>query len=101
MVSAYLVPFEGVVLEGTRMVVFGRLWTGNGIDNDMGVVNGAARIERHLWSATASMKNRIIVSSSRIEENSGNVAGLVHVYVGQCVVVACAWLHRFYLISYG
>ena len=64
MVSAYLVPFEGVVLEGMTMVVFGRLCTGNGIDNDMGVVNGAARIERHFWKATASMKNGIIVPSS-------------------------------------
>ena len=63
MFSAYLVPFEGVVWEGMRMVMFGRLWSGDGIDNDMGKVNGAARIERPLWSATASMKNRIIVPS--------------------------------------
>lgn len=58
---AHLVPAEGVTLEGTRIVVFGRLWAGNGIDNDTGAVNGAARIERHLWSATASMKYWIIV----------------------------------------
>ena len=64
MVLAYLVPVEGVVLEGMRMVVFGRLWSGNGMDNDMGVVSGAARIERHLCSATASMRNRFIVPFS-------------------------------------
>ena len=64
MVSAYLVPVEGVMLEGMRMVVFGRLWSGNGIDNDMGVVSGAAKIERHLCSAAASIKNRFIVPFS-------------------------------------
>ena len=57
-------PFEGIMLEGKRMVVFGWLWSGNGIDNDIGVVSGAARIERHLWSATASMKDRVIVPFS-------------------------------------
>ena len=65
MISAYLVPVEFVMLKGMRMVVvFGRLWSGNSIENDMGVVSGAARIERHLCSATASMKNGIIVRFS-------------------------------------
>ena len=69
MISAYLVPFEGVVVEGMMVVVFGRLWSGNGIDNDKGVVSGDARIERHLWRATANMKIRIIVSFSCIDED--------------------------------
>ena len=67
MVPAYLVPFEGVVVEGMRMVVFGRLWSGKGIDNEKGVASGDARIERHLWRATANMKNLIIISFSCID----------------------------------
>ena len=55
--------FEGDTFVRVRTVVFGRSWSSNGNDNDKGVVssNGAARIAMHLWSATASMKARIIV----------------------------------------
>ena len=59
---AYLVPFKGDAAVGMRIVVFRRSSSGDGSDNGKGVVNGAARIETHLWSATASMENRIIVS---------------------------------------
>ncbi len=51
-------------------MVFGRSWSDNGNDNGKGVVDGAARTETHLRSATASMEDRIIVSFSRLEENS-------------------------------
>ena len=50
--------------------MFGRSCIGNGNDNDRGVVNGAARIETHVRSVTASMKDLIILLSSRLEENS-------------------------------
>ena len=45
-----------------RIVVFGRSWSGAGNDNSKGVINGAARTETHLCSASASMKTEIIVS---------------------------------------
>ena len=59
---AYLVPLEGDTVVGMRIVVFGRSWSGAGNDNSKGVINGAARTETHLCSASASMKTEIIVS---------------------------------------
>ena len=44
--------------------MFGWSWSVDSNGNVKGAVNGVARTETHLWSATASMIDRIIVSFS-------------------------------------